>query len=118
MAWQAAAGLRFKMPGGYAIQPWADGRAHFSPEGTATSGTLARIRLGRLGAPIPDDRRLAVLADLEKWQVRTVLVGPMDHANRAIAIFTEMFGRPPVVSGGVAAWYDVDPAAAARLPGG
>ena len=106
MVWQAASGLRFKMPEGYFIrpnqraQPRADG-----PAPTPTSKTMIAIaRTGR--APkVTDKLRHQVLADLARWKVTTVVVGPMANQKVMSRFFAELFGAPAVQRGGVLVWH-------------
>src|SRR5207302_202674 len=57
---------------------------------------------------IPDDRRRAMLADLDRWRVGTILVGPMAREDQMVYVFTDLLGRPPALDGGVYVWWQVD----------
>jgi hypothetical protein len=48
-------------------------------------------------------------ADLQAWRVHAIVVGPMAHRDRMIALFTELLGRPPEAVDGVLLWRHVDP---------
>jgi hypothetical protein len=117
MTWQAMAGMRFRMPGGYFVGPDARGRPKFGPVGTRLSGWMTKIRLGwRTPTMVPELRR-ALVADLVRWQVETVVVGPMDPpATRTamVRFLSDLLGRPPEPASGVWVWWDVEPRS---LPG-
>jgi hypothetical protein len=104
MRWQAAADFRFKLAGGYFIGPSYDGRALIGPLPRTFLGLLDQIReQGRID-PITAEQRAAVTIDLEHYDARAVIVGPMPHEDVAVALVTELLGRPPVEVGGVNLW--------------
>jgi len=110
MSWQAEAGYRYRMPEGYALYPAPDGEVAFGPQGSATSGALEDIELGK-GPPAPtDDLRAAMAGDLARWRVRTVVVGPMPHEDEAVATLAWLLGRQPERVDGVWVWWDVQQA--------
>ena len=41
---------------------------------------------------------------MRTYRPDAVIVGPMTHGGDAIALLTEILGRPPWFSGGVALW--------------
>jgi hypothetical protein len=117
MTWQALAGMRYRMPGGYFVGPDAQGRPKFGPVGTRLSGWMTKIRLGWDKPNLVPELRRALVADLARWQVGTVLVGPMDTPPieaTMVQFFTELLGRPPERVAGVWVWWDVRPGS---LPG-
>lgn len=117
MLWQAAAGMRYRSPGGYVLTAGPDGRPRWGSAGTTTTGFLNRIRLDR-PTPRLDAGQLRVLrSDLARWRVRTVVipVGGMAHYDKAVALFTDVLARPPVRDQNAFVWYGVD--AAASGPG-
>jgi len=103
MGWQAQAGLRFRMPDEYAYGPnW------LSPPESRTQTAMAAIQL--TGEPPvrgePDRQRL--LEELRRWHVETVIVGPMDNQSLMVDFLTWLLGRPPLETGGVFVWWEVD----------
>jgi hypothetical protein len=136
MLWQARAGMRFKMPGGYFVGPRGgnDRRPSFG-RGSALNNAVKEVAAGgrppRVGDPV---LRARLVADLRRWDVRTVVVGPMPpRAGRpqdraaVVAFLTDLLRRPPEHVGGVQVWWAVDPVQAdprrsgelpSRAPGG
>ena len=100
MFWQSAAGMRFRMPEGYALLPGP----HFSPPPTATGGALAAIESGAEAPAVTEALKSQVLADLSAWQVQNIIVGPMSHQDRAVAFLTAVLGRAPDQRDGVFLW--------------
>ncbi|HXA27460.1 MAG TPA: hypothetical protein VN193_01825 [Candidatus Angelobacter sp.] len=104
MAWQASAGMAYRMPGGYAMIPDASGRAHQGPPPTALSDALQGIAAGR-GAPVLSPSVLARMRDdMRHWDVRAALVGPMPHRTEATAFLTALLGCAPEAVDGVDVW--------------
>jgi hypothetical protein len=109
MSWQAEAGYRYRMPEGYALHPGPGRVVEFGPPPSATSELLEGIELGA-GPPAPTaGLRASIAADLARWRVRTILVGPMPHEEQAVAALTWVVGRPPERVAGVWVWWDVAP---------
>ncbi|TMF54567.1 MAG: hypothetical protein E6I16_15510 [Chloroflexi bacterium] len=74
------------------------------PPASATQTALVAVEQGN--PPTLDDaERQALLADLNRWHVVAVIVGPMSHQDAAIALFTDLLGQPPERTGGVALWH-------------
>jgi len=119
MVWQAAAGMRFKMPEGYFIRPneQAAGRAD-GPAPTVTSRAMTDIAEKGRAPELTAELRRAVLRDLARWRVAAVLVGPMRHRAEMERFFTALLGRPGERSGGVLVWHlswrGADPVVARR----
>jgi hypothetical protein len=78
MTWHAMADMRFRMPGGYFVGPDTDGTPKFGPVGTRLSGWMTKIRLGWDRPTLVPELLRQLVADLVRWQVGTVVVGPMD----------------------------------------
>jgi len=119
MLWQAQAGMRFRMPGGYFVGPRSrtDPRPAFG-RGSPINNTLMGVAT-RQREPVVDDPLLRerLVRNLREWGIRTVVLGPMPpRAGRvrdrdAVARFlTDLLRRPPQEVGGVQVWWDVDPA--------
>jgi hypothetical protein len=103
MVWQAASGMRFRMPEGDAIVPGPS----LSPPSSALGSLLVRLEGGAAAAAPSEAMRPALMADLRHWDVRTVIVGPMDGREAVAAMFTWLLGRPAETVGGVDVWWDV-----------
>jgi len=105
MVWQAVAGMGYRMPGGYAMIPDAAGLSHVGVPPSALSTVLRGIQLGR-GAPALDGAaRSLLVADLRRWEVRAVVVGPMPHRDAAVAFMTALLGCGPERVDGVSVWW-------------
>jgi hypothetical protein len=112
MTWQALAGMRYRMPGGYFVGPGPDGRPQYGATPNLLSGQLAKLNAGH-GLPRMDPhRRLAYTYNLVQWRVGTVVVGPMgDHRKQArmTRMFTDLLRRAPSTQDGVEVWWNVRP---------
>jgi hypothetical protein len=118
MLWQALSGMRYRMPEGYFVSADALGRAQFGPTMTPVSDAMEAIQAGLEPTPLTPAMRARLDDTLRGWGAHTVLVGPMAERPRMVRFFTALLGRPPALDGGMAVWWNVDPAAtaAARLP--
>jgi hypothetical protein len=106
MIWQALSDMRFRMPEGYVSLSGPGGGFLESPPDTVTSTTMEAVEAGQ--HPVVDENlREAVLADLHRWTVHTVVVGPMPHEDAMIGVFGHVLGRPPTRLDGVAVWWNV-----------
>lgn len=111
MLWQALSGMRYRMPEGYFVGADALGRAQFGPTMTPVSRTMEGIQAGLEPRPLTPAMRASLDQTLRGWGVHTVLIGPMPQRARMVRFFTALLGRPPVLDGGMAVWWNVDPAA-------
>ncbi len=108
MLWQVASGMRFRMPEGYVEVPGPNGEASLGgPLSTFTESTMLAIQDGGSAPQMTDSLRTGLLADLKRWNARTVLVGPMANQDEMVRLFTALFGREPESVGGVYVWWDV-----------
>lgn len=102
MLWQIEAGLRFRLPWGYAIQQGSGGvRAAFAPAGPLETALMVAARGQRRALTIPAP---AIRKQLAAWGARAVVVGPMPHRQLAVALVARALGTPPRRVGGVAVW--------------
>jgi hypothetical protein len=103
--WQASSGMRFKMPGAYALVP-SHGHAGTQQWGTPTltSGTLGSIVGGRTVAETAPLRH-ALRAQWRTWNAQTFIVGPGPNEAFARQFVSWVIGRPPVQRQGVYVWY-------------
>jgi hypothetical protein len=114
-AWQAVAGMRFRMPGGYFLVPGGpDNHIAFSPTLAYTRDTLTARVLSQLfvGTPptLTPSLRVALLGEFRMWDVRSLVAFPAGTTkpDQAIAFFTSLLGvSPSVEADGAYAWYDI-----------
>lgn len=107
MVWQANAGYRYRMPEGYAIRPGPGDAATFDPDPTFTGGALSTIEAGGTAPPLDGATRRSISCDVARWNVRTVIVGPMPHQEQAAATLAWALGREPEHVQGVLVWWNV-----------
>jgi hypothetical protein len=100
MLWQLSADLRFKMPEGYANRP---GPA-LDPAPTMLGHDLMAMQQGAPAPEMSTAYRAAALAELRRWQVQTVVLGPMAGEDRMLEFLTAIMGTPPTQDGGVYLW--------------
>ena len=103
MLWEAASGMRFRMPEGYGFLP---GPRQDPPASTTQHVMVAVQRSGDQPA-LTDSDRNQMLSELASWQVQTVIVGPMPHQDRMIEVFRTVLGRDPSYQGGVYVWWRI-----------
>ncbi|HWD55002.1 MAG TPA: hypothetical protein VG346_07755 [Acidimicrobiales bacterium] len=102
--WQAAAGMRFKMPGAYALVPAHGGTGSQWGTPTLTSNTLGNIVKGKKVAETTSLRG-ALRAQWRAWDAQTFIMGPGPHEAFAREFVSWAIGRPPVQRQGVDVWY-------------
>jgi hypothetical protein len=106
MVWQAEAGMRFKMPGGYFVGPDPDGGVLHEAPPTTTALALGRIQRGGRPPELTPALRRQIAEDLARWEVGSVVLGPMSHRRIMAGFLTELLGRPPERLAGVEVWGD------------
>jgi len=113
MYWQAEAAMWFRMPEGEAFVP---SPYPLYPPPSATEFALVRLADGTVPlAAIDPGVASEIRADLRRWNVKAVVVGPMPHRDQAVALLSAVLGRAPSAGDGVDIWWDV-PAALAAIP--
>src|SRR6266851_3564958 len=100
MLWQLSADLRFKMPEGYANRP---GPA-LDPAPTMLGHDLMAMQQGARAPDVSATYRAAALAELRRWQVKAVVLGPMADEDRMLEFLTAIMGTTPTQNGGVYLW--------------
>jgi hypothetical protein len=109
MLWQAQAGYRYRSVGGYVITPEQDGSGTFTGGVTAWERVVGQAPAGRLGEIAPQVRA-ALLLEMEQLGVEAVLVADRSGSDDVVRVVEHVLGRgPDEVTGGVSAWYDVQP---------
>jgi hypothetical protein len=107
MIWQEQAGMRFRMPEGYAFIPDIGPRGQrLSPPPSVTQTQVIVVAQGR-AAPLTPQTRQQILSELKSWQVQTVIIGPMTNEQQEIDLFTSLFGQAPQPADGVYVWWGV-----------
>jgi hypothetical protein len=106
MTWQAEAGMWFRMPGGYVIGPTRDGRPRFDSNPNTATRAFGLIQRGLPAPRLVPGRRRALAANLARWDVDTIAVGPMEHQATMLRFLTDLLGRPPTLVDGVYVWSD------------
>jgi hypothetical protein len=102
--WQAAAGMRFKMPGAYALVPAPGAMQSQWGTPTLTSNTLGGIAGGVKIAESPSLRR-AIRAQWLNWDAETFIMGPGPDQAYARQFVSWVIGKSPVHRQGVYVWY-------------
>jgi hypothetical protein len=107
MIWQAEAGMRFSMPGGYFIGPQGDHQAGFGDYPvTDLERTFDSLGAGR---PVDLTPRLrdALRQDLSMWKVRTIVLGPCSTQHALLDFLVALLHGQPTTTAGVLIWRDV-----------
>jgi len=107
MLWQAIAGMRYRMPEGYATGPDDNGKFSFLPIPTPLSERMEQIQQGHRRPPLTAKVRTELLAELRRDRVQTVIVGPFSEHDRMVAFFTRLFAARPETVDGVDVWWKV-----------
>jgi hypothetical protein len=100
MIWQSAGGMWFRMPEGYGTVP---GPSLNAPS-TSLGDLMIAIDRGVAYTGVTAQRRELLLADLRRWKVEAVVVGPMAHQGDMVELFRDLLGRVPDSVGGVYLW--------------
>jgi hypothetical protein len=106
MTWQAEAGMWFRMPGGYVIVPAPDGRPRYDTRPNSATRAFSAIQRGLPAPELTGGRRRALAANLARWGVDVVVVGPMEHQGTMLRFLTDLLGRRPAPVDGVYLWRD------------
>ena len=105
MLWEAASGMRFRMPEGYGFIP---GPAQ-DPPMTVTQQSMVAIQRGADPPAVTDTLRQEVMGDLRSLRVQTVIVGPMANEDRMVSFFTDVLQTAPTRTAGVYIWPSLNP---------
>jgi hypothetical protein len=109
MLWQAASGMRYKMPSGYVWGSSPEGTPQAGPLDTRTQDLMTGItRFGAYPALCRSDRD-QIFGELQHWGVDAVIVGPMGQRAKMVEFFTDLLGSPPEDAGGVSLWPTLPP---------
>jgi hypothetical protein len=100
MYWQATAGYRFRMIEGDAFTPGP----YLGPHPSFLKSVLDDLDAGETVTPTPDVRA-GFVADLKRFGVTAIVVGPSPGHDAIVAFLTLVEGTPPVVDQGVEVWW-------------
>ena len=104
LAWQAAAGMSFQMPGGYFIGPAGGGEAYIGGPGPLpVAVTLTHIEQGTAAPVITPELRAQFGQALAYWRADAIVAGPGARATLT-AFVTALVQRQPVWADGVLLW--------------
>lgn len=100
MLWQAAGGMWFRMPEGYANRA----ARSLDPAPSRFGDALIAIQNGKARPTITPAYREQVLTDLRQWDVGSVVVGPMAGQQEVVSFVSAVLGTTPESEGGVLLW--------------
>jgi hypothetical protein len=107
MRWQAAAGYRFRMPGGYFLGPGPDRHAYVGgPADPPTANLLATVARSGQAAAVNALARHQAALDLNAWAADAVVLGPGPSTTALRRTVTDLLGREPELVDGVYLWAD------------
>jgi hypothetical protein len=113
MLWQAASGMRFKTPEGYAWGRGPGGKPLAGPIRTRTQDLMTEISRSGSYPTLCQADRDQVFAELRSWNVSAVVVGPMGQRTKMVEFFTDLLGAPPDEVEGVSLWTNLPAASPA-----
>jgi hypothetical protein len=99
--WQAYAGVRFKIVGGYIHGPEHD---HI-PTMPTLGETIEAIQTGRPATPTDTVILEHMRADLARDGIHTVVLGPSPEHDALLTLLTEVCDTPPVSDQGTQVWW-------------
>jgi hypothetical protein len=125
MLWQSMAGMRFRMPEGYAFVPHSSTATALSPPASALQTVMVAIQTGQAAPAMTARLRHQLLDELSAWHVRTVIIGPMGNRTAMRLFFTRLLDHAAAWSGRVDVWWHAQtlplhrgkPAALLKRPG-
>lgn len=99
MLWQAVSNMYFKMPEGYAINPYG-----FGPVNSNLNDTLLGIQQsGKI--PKPTTSQLSALAGtLYQMKISKIILGPSSSEDQLLDFITTLLGETPLKVGGTYIW--------------
>ena len=103
MIWQSASGMWFRMPEGYGTVPGPS----LNPPSTSLGDLMIDIDRGVAYTGVTAQTRELLLADLRRWKVEAIVVGPMAHQTDMVQLFRDLLDRGPDSVGGVYVWSPI-----------
>ena len=105
MLWQALADYRYRSVGGYLITPDEQGRGTFRGGTTTWERLTQPAAVGRRVQMYNTVTAMQLRVEIDRLDVRAILVADRPGADLVIEMVTVLLGRPGESSGGVTAWY-------------
>lgn len=103
--WQTAAGLGFRLPGGYFNGPWGPDRVGiYGASPRNTSNLLRDVRSAGRAPQITDAWRAAAREDLAYWNAGVLVLAPQEHDAELRVTVEELLERPGKWVDGVWIW--------------
>lgn len=104
--WQTAAGLGFRMPGGYFNGPYGDGdrTGVYGVPLRFTASLLQDTRFTGVAPVIDTAAREAAAQDLAYWRAGALVLAPQPHADVLRETVDKLVGRPGRRVDGVWVW--------------
>ncbi|GAA5056710.1 dolichyl-phosphate beta-glucosyltransferase [Streptomyces similanensis] len=103
--WQTAAGLGFKLPGGYFNGPWGPDRVGiYGAVPRQTSSMLRDVRYTGRAPQIGAAWRRQAREDFAYWHAGVLVLAPQPNDDRLRRVVTELVGRDGTWTGGVWVW--------------
>lgn len=103
--WQTAAGLGFRLPGGYFNGPWGPDRTGiYGASPRNTSNLLRDVRSAGRAPQITDAWRKAAREDLAYWKAGVLVLAPQEHDAELRVTVEELLERPGKWVDGVWIW--------------
>ncbi len=108
MGWLAEGGLRYRMAGGYFLGPGGvGGRGIPAAPARFFDTWLYEVRRTGRVPPITAEQRAQAVADLRRWRVDALVLGPTKRPGRLRAAVTRLLGVTPQYTGGTSWVWDV-----------
>ncbi|MFC7305722.1 glycosyltransferase [Streptomyces monticola] len=103
--WQTAAGLGFKLPGGYFNGPWGEERVGiYGAAPRHTSNLLRDVRYSGEVPGLSDAWRKQAAADLAYWKAGAVVLAPQPNDGALRETVRQLLGSEGRLVGGVWVW--------------
>ena len=112
MLWAAVAEARPRMYEGYVYVPGADGRPRYGPSPGRLAELMVQVQDHGVRTDLSAADRTAAVQELIDVGVSVVIVGPLRYREEMIDLFTDLIGQPPIETGGVQLWRNVQAAIA------
>jgi hypothetical protein len=110
MLWAAVAQAQPRMYEGYVFVPGADGRPRYGPPPGALAQLMIDVQDHGVEVVLSAADRAGAMQELSDNHISAVIVGTLRYRTEMVDLFTQLLGRPPIESGGVALWRDVQQA--------